>query len=73
MHRTHNAGHDTFTDVVNLEVGQEAIASLFLSLFKESTARQNDIVAILIKFDNLCLQNFADIRHQVTDTTQLNK
>ena len=67
-----NARHDSGTDFAWLEVHEEIVALLFLSLFKESATRQHNIVAVAIKFNDFCLQDLADVRLKVANTTEFN-
>ncbi|CAB4869383.1 unannotated protein [freshwater metagenome] len=56
-----------------MQLGQEGLAGLTLSLLKPSAAGQHHVVAILIKFNDFRFKSFADIRQQVADSTHFNE
>ena len=69
----HNRRHVALADLADLEVGEEAVASLLLSLLEEGTTAQHDIVAVLVEFDDLGLDNGPNVWLQVADTAQLDE
>ena len=68
-HRRHGA----LSNLSDLEIGEEAVASLLLVLFEVGPAGQHNVVAVLVELNDLGLHDGADVRLQVTHTAQFNQ
>ena len=66
-------GDDTGADLALLQGLQEGRANLGLRLLEPGTARQDDVVAVLVELDDLGLDLLADVRLEVADATHLDE
>ena len=60
-------------DLALLQGGQEVLADLGLGLLEPRTAREHDVVAVLVQLDDLRLELLADVRLQVADAAHLDQ
>src|SRR5699024_4371782 len=68
-----NRGNGTGTDLALLQCLQEVGASFGLCLFHPSTAGQDNVVTVLIQFNDFGFELLPDVWCQVADTTHLNQ
>ena len=68
-----NRGHSALADLADLEVGEELVAGLLLVLFEVCPTRKDDVVAVLIEFDDLGVHLRADVRRKIADTAEFDE
>lgn len=68
-----DGGHDALADLALLQLVQELAANLGLRLLEPRTAREDDVVAVLVELDDLGLDLLADVRLQIADTAHLDE
>src|SRR6478736_700747 len=66
-------GDDTGAHLALLQGLQEGGADLGLRLLEPGTAREDDVVAVLVELDDLRLDLLADVRLEVADATHLHE
>ncbi len=66
-------GDDTGAHLTLLQRLQEGGADLGLRLLEPGTAREDDVVAVLVELDDLRLDLLADVRLEVADATHLHQ
>ncbi len=71
--KRHDRGDRALADLAHLEVGEELVAGLLLVLLEVGPARQHDVVAVLVEFDDLRVDRRADVRGEIADTTQFDE
>ena len=64
---------DAGADLALLQVREEGLTDLALSLLEPGAAREHNVVAVLVEFDDLRFELFADIRQEIADATHLDK
>ncbi|CAB4931128.1 unannotated protein [freshwater metagenome] len=69
----HDRRDDAGADLTLLELLEEGVAHLALGLLKPRTAREHDVVAILVELDDLRLEHLAHVRLQVADPAHLDE
>ena len=69
----HDRGDDALADLAGLQVDEELAALFLLGLLEPGTARQHDVVPVLVELDDLGLEDLADVRLQVADPAQLDE
>ena len=65
--------YNTFAYLALFELVEESGANLGLSLLKPCTARENNIVAVLVKLDDLSFELLTDVGCKIANTTHLNE
>src|SRR6476661_2102824 len=68
-----DARHHTGADLARLEVGEEVLALFLLRLLEPCPAGQDDVVAVLVELDDLRFETAADVRREITHTTELDE
>ena len=66
-------GNDPGAVLAGLEIVEERLALLLLGLLQPGSARQHDIVAVLVELDDLGLEVLADVGLQVPHPAQFHK
>ena len=67
-----DAGDNTL-DLALGELVEEVCANLRLGLLKPCTTGQNNVVTVLVEFNDLSFELAANVRLQVADATHLNE
>ena len=68
-----DGGHDAFTDLALLKLGQEGLAHFGLGLLEVLATGEDHVVAVLVELEDLGLDLLADVRGQIADTTHLDE
>src|SRR5699024_8879388 len=66
-------GHDALADLALLQLVQELGADRGLGLLEPRTAREDDVVAVLVQLDDLGLELLTHVGLQVADATHLHQ
>ena len=65
--------HRALADLALVQVVEEVRARLRLGLLEQRTAREHDVVAVLVELEDLRLDLLTQVRGQVTDAAQLDQ
>ena len=65
--------YNTFAYLALFELVEESGANLGLSLLKPCTARENNVVAVLVELDDLSFELLTNVRCKIANTTHLNE
>ena len=68
-----NRRHLAVTNLARLEVVEEVVASFLLVLFQESATRQHNVVAVAVEFNDLCVDDLADVWLKVAHAAKFYK
>ena len=68
-----DGGDNALADLTLLQLVEEGGADCGLGLFQVCTARQNNVVAVLVQLDNLSFELLADVGSEVADTAHLDE
>ena len=69
----HDRRDHALADLTRLEVGEELVALLALRLLEVCTAREHDVVPVLVELDDLGVEVPADERMQVAHPPQVDE
>ena len=64
---------DALANLTLLQVHEERAAAFRLGLLEQCTARENDVVAVLVELENLGFNLLAKVRREVADATELDE
>src|SRR5262249_20570511 len=65
--------HHALADFAGLEVGEELVALLALSLLEVRAPRKHHVIAVFVELDDLAIEDAADERVQVADSTEVDE
>ncbi len=68
-----HGGDDALPDLADFEIVEERLPLLGLRLFEIRPARQHDVVAIAVQFDDLGFDRFTDVRIEIAHSAQLDE